>query len=69
MWRGKRNKGKPREEEKEQNLNGRKKKFSSPFNLETNPAYMLSLLSSQFYFFLFPFALQRQGMKKEEKKK
>lgn len=61
-------KGKPREEGKEENVSGRKRKFSSPFNLETNPAYMLSLLSSQFYFlFPFPFALWRQGKKKEEK--
>lgn len=48
-----------------------KRKFSSPFNFETNPAYVLSLLGSQFYFLLFPFpfALQRQGKKKKEKKK
>lgn len=36
--RGRRDKGKIREKEKGENVNGRKRKFSLPFNLETNPA-------------------------------
>lgn len=68
-WEKKEEQGKPREEEKEENVSGRKRKFSIPSSFETNPAYMLSL-SRQFYFlfFPFPFALQRQGKKKEGEK-